>query len=183
MPVMKFCPNNHYYDSERYPTCPYCKGNSNIDITTPADIKPQTQEQPKKQFNTDSNKTVSVWSFDTGTISPVVGWLVCVEGEERGQDFRIHVENNYVGRDSDCDICLKDPHISRNHFTITYDPVSDTYIISMSGGKAIVRINGKPLTGSETLKKGDKIAVGKTVLVFIPLSAADINWEWDKCDV
>ena len=182
MPVMKFCPNNHYYDAERHASCPYCK---NSDVQSPTSAVPQNQSPEPKRVDTtkktrggSAGKTIG-FDSDNDT-SFVVGWLVCTEGADKGKDFRLHAENNYVGREFDNDVILSDEHISRKHFAITYDPIGDTYFASMSGGKAIVYVNGKPLTANAvTLQKGDKIKIAKTTLVFIPLESALVNWEWD----
>ena len=32
---------------------------------------------------------------------PVVEWLVCIDGPEKGRDYRIRSGNNYIGRSQD----------------------------------------------------------------------------------
>ena len=115
---------------------------------------------------------------ETSGYHRVVGWLVCTDGNDCGKDFRIHVDNNFVGRSDNCDIVIRDPYVSAQHFTITYDPLNDIYIASMSGGRAILYINGKPLTSDKILQKGDKLKVGQTELVFIPLESSYVKWDW-----
>src|SRR5580700_1534258 len=38
---------------------------------------------------------------------PVVGWLVCLEGPDRGKDYRLHNEKNYIGRAPVNDIVIE----------------------------------------------------------------------------
>ena len=182
MPKMKICPKGHYYDSAKYATCPYCPANDGSqkpDKTEPLD-EYKTRGNPAPGGN--DGKTKSIWDEDESgdnSVTPVVGWLVCTEGVDKCKDFRLHADNNFVGRGSQCDVRLSDEYVSKKHFTVTYDPFSDIHFASMSDGRAIVYINGIPLTSSMVaLKKGDKIKVAKTTLVFIPLDKDDVQWNW-----
>ena len=67
-------------------------------------------------------KTVGVFQR-RGGCEPVVGWLVCTEGGEKGRDFRLLAKINTIGRSERMDVCIKnDPAISReNHARIGYD--------------------------------------------------------------
>ena len=180
MPKMKVCPNGHYYDNNKYPTCPYCA----TPVIGGNDTKPvNPTEKSKKPQPKDDGKTKPLWETDTDveSVAPVIGWLVCTEGVDKGRDFRLHPDNNFVGRGSQCDVRLSDEYVSAKHFTVSYDPFSDIHFASMSDGRAIVYINGTPLTSSMVaLKKGDKIKVAKTTLVFIPLDKADVQWNWEQ---
>lgn len=44
------------------------------------------------------------------TFDPVVGWLVCIKGATKGTDYRIHSQNNYIGRSA------KDGHFHSRGF-------------------------------------------------------------------
>ena len=185
---MKLCPKNHYYDSERYSSCPYCDNNINENSSNNDD-----QQQYKNLGETESineswnirrnGKTESIWDNnknDKIQVPRVVGWLVCTSGNDYGRDFRLHVDNNFVGRDIECDICLNDSYVSRKHFTVTYDPLNDNYFATMSEGRGIVYVNKTPLMPNQILKQGDKIKVGKTELVFVPLKSSIVNWNWEQ---
>lgn len=51
---------------------------------------------------------------------PVVGWLVALSGNHKGEDFRIREGKNAIGKDLGCDICLQDDHVSYRHANINY---------------------------------------------------------------
>ena len=53
-----------------------------------------------------SNKTVAVFRQQHG-IDPVVGWLVCVNGPEKGNDYRLKAKINTIGRGEGNDVSLK----------------------------------------------------------------------------
>ena len=184
MPNMQLCANGHYFDSERYAECPYCKPagavstpQNQVNVTVPL----RNDKGPIGGAAPNMEKTVRMVVKETG-IDPVVGWLVCIKGTDKGKDFRLHSGNNFVGRDADRDVCIRgDSSVSGKHFSISYDQRHDRYFVSMGEGKELVYVNDEPLTASAlTLKKGDKIEVGATTLVFVPLDKEDVQWEWEK---
>ena len=130
-------------------------------------------------IDTSHRETTFIGTVQETRIPPVVGWLVCSDGEDKGMDFRLHADYNYVGRAEGQVICLTDSTVSREHFSVAYDRLNNRYFVSMGRGKAIVYVNGNPLGKSMTvLRKGDRISVGHTTLVFIPLEQQDLKWEW-----
>ena len=50
----------------------------------------------KESYEIDNDKTVAVHVFENG-IEPVVGWLVCVNGEEKGSNYRLIRGRNRIG--------------------------------------------------------------------------------------
>lgn len=130
----------------------------------------------------DDGRTVALIKDKMG-IDPVVGWLVCINGEEKGRDYRIHSDNNFIGRSERMDVCIRgDETISReNHAIISYDMIDKVYYFSPGDGRSIVRYNGKALFQTTELKSHDHIIIGKTELVFVPFCTEDFSWsEEDK---
>ena len=62
-------------------------------------------------------------------IDPVVGWIVCVEGQDKGRDYRIRTERNFIGRNDSNDIVIKgDDSISRErHAIISFNPRTNSF--------------------------------------------------------
>lgn len=110
--------------------------------------------------------------------NPVVGWLVCVDGPDRGTDYRIRGGNNYLGRDMSMDICiLNDMHVSgRNAAVIGYDDVERQFFFGPAGGHNAVRVNGKMVINAVTLSPYDELTVGTTRLMFVPLCGERFDW-------
>lgn len=109
---------------------------------------------------------------------PVTGWLVCIEGASKGQDYRIHAEYNYIGRSSKMDICIQgDPTISReNHAIIAYDTLEGAFYFAPSGGGSIVRVNGKAVLVSVELKAYDRLTIGQSSFLFVPFCGEQFKW-------
>lgn len=109
---------------------------------------------------------------------PVTGWLVCVDGPEKGRDYRLHEEYNYIGRSSHMDVSIpSDPTVSReNHAIIAYDTQERIFYFAPVSGASIVRHNGKAVLNSVELKNGDRIQIGKGTFLFVPLCGESFQW-------
>ena len=109
---------------------------------------------------------------------PVTGWLVCIEGASKGQDYRIHEEYNYIGRSSKMDICIQgDPTVSReNHAIIAYDTQEKIFYFAPAGGGSIVRVNKKAVLGNVELKAYDRLTIGQSTFLFIPFCGEQFEW-------
>lgn len=192
---MRKCDRGHYYDASMHPECPYCnKEGEDIGKTmafgaglttggTVGATQAMVSETTRPLFEAvssgvDDGRTVALIQTDIG-IDPVVGWLICVEGKERGRDYRIHTDNNYIGRSEKMDICLRgDETISReNQAVITYDALEKKYYLSPGDGRSIVRINNKAIFQTVPLEAYDRLVIGKTQLVFLPLCGEKFEWE------
>lgn len=108
---------------------------------------------------------------------PVVGWLVCAEGPNRGRDYAIHAGYNYIGRESG-DIQLQgDPQISRQHHAmIAYDSADHTYYFGPSGGRNLVRVNGKTVLNAMEVHNYDILTIGGGRYLFVALCGPHFGW-------
>ena len=182
----------HYYDASVHATCPYCQ-NANAGAAAPLDMgrtmplqqpQQQMQQQPQPNYNApvqqnpNDGRTVAIMKEKIG-VDPVVGWLVCTEGGDKGRDFRIHADNNFIGRSAKMDISIDgDETVSReNHAILSYDPKDNTFYFSPSEGRSIVRLNDKAIFATEKLAPYDTVEIGKTKLLFIPLCGDKFTWE------
>lgn len=193
---MRKCPRGHYYDASTNSSCPYCNQMGQVDRTVAAPSMGAAVSAPASgagrtvAFNQpaasvpvpapaaeDEGRTVAVIRKSQG-IDPVVGWLVCVSGRDRGQDYRIHTDNNYIGRGDGMDIRIKnDETISReNQAIISFDPIGKAFYCSPGTGRGIIHLNGQPVLQPVELHSRDRIVIGQTELMLIPL--CDETFEW-----
>ena len=109
---------------------------------------------------------------------PVVGWLVCVKGSNRGKDYRIHNGNNFIGRSMNMDIQIaNDDYVSNEYAAIIgYDDLEQKFFVAMGISSNLPRVNNITVTTEVYLKKYDKIKIGHTELIFIPLCGNDFDW-------
>lgn len=125
---------------------------------------------------------VAASSEESTTFDPVVGWLVCIEGATKGTDYRIHSQNNYIGRSARMDISIpEDSHISaENSAIIAYDNEDRVFYFGPSTGRNIVRVNGKPALNAAQLEAYDVLTIGTTKLLFVPLCGDRFDWNEKK---
>ena len=108
-----------------------------------------------------------------------VGWIVVTDGPGRGESFSLLSGMSQIGRGEDQAVQLDfgDNSISRsNHAAIVYDPESKEFLLGHGGKSNIVRLNDKPVISNESIKTGDLIKIGETVLRFVALCDKSFNW-------
>jgi hypothetical protein len=169
--TMVLCVNHHYYDKDVNIDCPFCSAGGNVGLTVPGEIP--AAPKPKS-----GDVTVVDLQEKIGA-DPVVGWLVCLEGAEKGTDYRIHSENNQIGRADHMDIVIREDNaVSRErHAVITYDMRDNRYYFAPGGGRGVVRLNGRAVLNTAELSAYDRIEIGNTKLLFIPLCGDRFKWE------
>lgn len=198
------CPNGHLYDDEKNNSCPYCSNGSinptiplGEDMAQPAggglpptmpldgDYVPPTPEvagglPPTMPLDPSGGPTIYVRENENG-IAEVMGWLVCVEGEKRGMDFKIHGEKNTIGRGSANDIKIDfDNAVSKGvNAIISYDMRNNKFFIflGIDGSKNNVYVNNSLLMVPVELKDYDIIEIGHTKLMFRSLCNELFSWE------
>jgi hypothetical protein len=108
----------------------------------------------------------------------VVGWLVCVDGPDRGRDYRLHSEKNFIGRSSNMDICIAgDDSISREkHATVSFEPKKKEFWLLPGEASGLVYINEEVVNTPTPLKPRDIIELGRTKVMFYPF--CDENFQW-----
>ena len=201
------CPNGHYYDSSRFGNnCPHCgmSGAASIgadQTTVPLNIpdapqpanavtEPLTVSQPV--VSQPANVTVPIVCDDDRTLpvtadmldgmaekpAPVVGWLVCTDGVNKGTDYRLHQGRNFIGRSPEMDVCiLGDNTVSRSsHAIVVYDPRSNVYLAQPGSSKELFYVNDKLVLNPVELKTMDLLNIGDTKLMFVPLCGEQFHW-------
>lgn len=174
------CANGHLYDSDQYAACPYCGGNMNrVEFSAAPDPGlGKTVGVPGGAPERDAGKTVAVFQKSFSR-EPVTGWLVCIEGAEKGKDYRIAAKNNSIGRADTADICIKgDQAISReNHARLSYDGKHNKFYLIPAESTNNIYINDEPVFVPTQINKGDVIELGESRFVFIPFCDEAFNWQ------
>jgi hypothetical protein len=166
--MAKFCNNGHQME-DSWTDCPYCvkTGYRSVGLAADDKTRPEMsvlvpQDKPENKPEFDGGKTVLLASIKR---PPVVGWLVVLNGAQKGEDFRLHEGKNGLGTARDCEVVLRDPAVSNKHASVSYkeskfmltdlDSTNGTFVNDSAEGVARIE-----------LKDNDIIRLGETTLKF-----------------
>lgn len=193
---MVTCNNGHYFDQEKNANCPYCANSSGVEVRTKQTVFQGAEEEKTALYRSsnDDEKTVYNPQASTSTVSndsimqkkdssgPILlaGWLAIISEDGRGMSYTLTFGMNTIGRSEDNHIGIQngDSSISREkHALIIYDYTNNIFFIKHGDGQFLSYLNGEVLLDTKQLKANDKIKVGSTELIFIPLCSEEFNWE------
>jgi hypothetical protein len=111
-------------------------------------------------------------------VDPVVGWLVCIAGADKGRDWRLHSERNFIGRSPSMDVSIAgDESISRDrHAILSFDPKRSEFWLQPGDATGLVYLHGEAIYLPHQLRERDTIEIGATTLVFLPFVSAGFQW-------
>ncbi len=146
------CPAGHFYDADRFDRCPRCP--KTPETETPEII---TALPPEK----------------------MAGWLVCIDGPEAGRDFRLYPGYNYIGCGKDADVRIEgDAAIRLPHTAVLgYDERMNLFSFGPCGGRSAVRVNDKMILDAAVLAPYDRLGVGGSTFLFVPLCGPQFRWD------
>ena len=106
-------------------------------------------------------------------------FMVCISGDNAGDSFTVAEGRNYIASGKDADIKLdKDSTVSAEcHAVVTYNPAENKFTLSAGTGRGITYLNGGQVDVSAELKADDRIKVGKSELLFIPVCSDKFKWD------
>jgi pSer/pThr/pTyr-binding forkhead associated (FHA) protein len=90
--------------------------------------------------------------------------LTVLEGLQKGKDFLLLGDKITFGREKDNTISYPDLAVSRHHFEIHHN--DGKYLLKDLGSGNGTLVNNKKVKGTQNLKTGDRILVGKSVFQF-----------------
>lgn len=158
------CMEGHMFNPEKYgDICPYCNNSASI--------------------VSDDSKCKNSSSPHTGeltVISPVIGWIVCIDGPSKGMDYRILAKKNYLGSAEGMDIQVSGDHdiVKRNHAVFLYDTSKRSTLLLQGDTRGLVYLNDEIVYKPMILSPYDIISIGKSKFLFVPLCGE--HFEWDE---
>ena len=100
----------------------------------------------------------------------MVGWLVCIEGEYKGESFKLKSGRNFIGRAANMDVVLSADHsVSRfKHASVIYEPRGRQFIVSTGESRELCYLNDEVVLSNMKMKAYDVLNLGNTSLMLIP---------------
>ena len=123
--------------------------------SVPATQRPSAPARPAGPSSAEATQYVTVPDFSAGEL---VGVLVGIEGELKGEIFKVKDGDNRIGRSQECDIHLLDAKVSREHAMIAYD--DGVLLILPLNDKNPTVLNDEFIDEGDQLSDGDKLRFG-----------------------
>ncbi len=163
--MSKFCANGHQLE-DSWEVCPYCQKTGYAVATVPI-AKTRMEGSAAAPV---SSEAATVAGLKTVMIAekrkpPVVGWLVAMNGDQKGEDFRIREGQNVLGSGADADILLKDGAASARHASIRYKD-GKFFLTDLDSTNGTHLNDGEQPIAREALKDNDVIRIGDLELKF-----------------
>ena len=156
------CANKHLYNRDKNgDTCPICglvDRKSKENNMTPEEIEAMLKV-PEDEY--------------------ICGWLVCIEGVNKGRSYPIHPGKNFVGSSAEMDIQIQgdDKVDGYRHAILAYD--EETHQITLLPGESegLVYLENVALYTPKILETNARIGLGDSNFMFIPFCGDSYQWE------
>ncbi|NBH71184.1 hypothetical protein D3Z51_03885 [Clostridiaceae bacterium] len=148
---------------------------------------PKAQEAVPQMAEDDDDRTIALPKTPViqGVGAPVAekkqagfiaGWLVCVNGPERGCDYRLYKGFNRLGSGERADILVGDPGLAEVALAVVYDDKSNAFFaVEQPGGRAL--LNGGELQGAVRISSGDLVKAGESEFEFVAFCREGRVWD------
>jgi hypothetical protein len=165
--MSKFCANGHQLE-DSWQICPYCQ-KTGYAVAAAADAKTR-MEAPAAAPARGASEAATVAGFKTVVIPDkrkpsVVGWLVALSGEQKGEDFQLREGQNILGTSPEADILIKDDTACSRHASIRYKD-GKFFLIDLDSEKGTYLNDNEQSIAREDLKDNDVIRIGDLTLKF-----------------
>lgn len=125
----------------------------------------------------DDMKTVGYYSTGKAT-EPPVGYLICTKGDDFGTGFLLKSGNNSIGRSASMDVVVMDMKVSREKQAfVMYEPHKREFYVKPGEGSGLCYFNGDVVLGPMKMNAYDKLGVGDTELMLIPVCTQEFTWD------
>lgn len=169
------CPRNqHLYDPSQG-HCPACASEDLELSKTRAFYEPT----PTRQAPVDDAGGQTTGYYGDLEVTPVVGWVACIAGPDKGRDWRLVAGSNFIGRSPSMTVVLVgDTKVSRErHAIIRFEPVHQVFSLLPGAAHGLVYLNDNDVMVPMPLAAHDRIVLGASTLMFVPLAGERFRWD------
>jgi hypothetical protein len=200
----KRCDNGHFID-ETWDICPYCpqdQAGPELPVVRPRAVDPAPAPRsvsiPAPPPAADSSgvrvhrptssaqaaavqippmeRTVAAAQLNAAK-RYVVGWLVGLSGESRGESFPVRMGRNVIGRDRRSDIVIHDDQASSHHADLVFRPEEKRFILMDHNSTNGTYVNEAEIEPRRDLAPKDIVRIGAQRFLFTPLCHDGFHWD------
>jgi len=163
--MAKFCANGHQME-DSWAVCPYCQRTGFQSPGLAPNVKTRVEgEAPRESAQPAPSAGRKTVVLTDKRKPPVVGWFVALNGEQKGEDFRIRDGQNIIGSAPDAEIVLHDSGITGKHASLRYKDQKFFLTDLDSTNGTYLNDRSDPIA-KEELKDNDVIRIGEVSLKF-----------------
>lgn len=157
-------------------------GGAATHIAMPTPIAPPASAAPSRDIETGHTRILGYETvgYENVRADPVVGWLVVLDGPGKGNFRPIFKGSNTIGRSGSQRVPIDfgdDAISSEKQAFLTYDERKRSYqLVPNLERPNLVYHNDAALTSNVDLKPHDKVMLGRTTLLFVPLCGPEFDW-------
>ncbi len=159
------CPEGHPQE-ESWEQCPFCAAERAAGATGPSESGVRDLSDPAPSGDPGRGAVVVKRKASAGR--PLAGWVVALNGEQEGTDFRLKTGRNILGKGAKCDIVLRDAYVSERHAVLECPATEGAYVLEDLGSRHGTYLEDEPIeqgTGRR-IPDGSRIRLGHTELFF-----------------
>ncbi len=163
------CPGCGAEVDPSWPSCPYCQTSLAGGAAAPAaggppvpntGVGPGPGGGEAPVMISQGNRTMAIDLDALGAPQkPVRGWLVVVEGQQKGTDYRLYEGSNRIGAGADNDIVVTDDYLSTHHCSIRIE--DNIYEFIDNGSTNGSYVNDRRISKEEVIDN-DRLRLGRT---------------------
>jgi two-component system cell cycle response regulator len=121
--------------------------------------------------------------LDTAKALLLQGYLTVIRGADHDLGTYVVIDTNVsIGRGRDVDLRLQDDGVSRHHVRIDRNE-DGSYVLSDLGSMNGTYVGGEAVDATRTLRDGDKIFVGDSVLRFALADDIDLGYQTEVAQI
>jgi hypothetical protein len=157
-------------------------GGAATHLATPTPIAPPPSASLRDAPDSGHTRILGYESvgYENVRADPVVGWLVVLDGPGKGNFRPVFKGSNTIGRSGSQRVPIDfgdDAISSEKQAFLTYDERKRSYqLVPNLERPNLVYHNDAALTSNVDLKHHDKVMLGRTTLLFVPLCGPDFDW-------
>jgi hypothetical protein len=157
-------------------------GGAATHLATPTPVAPPPAAALRDAVETGHTRILGYETvgYESTRADPVVGWLVVLDGPGKGNFRPVFEGSNTIGRSGSQRVPIDfgdDAISSEKQAFLTYDERKRSYqLVPNLERPNLVYHNDAALTSNVDLKHHDKVMLGRTTLLFVPLCGPDFDW-------
>lgn len=135
-------------------------------------VSGQSEEEIEEEINEEMDEELTTEEIEEEkdrNHNMVVGWLIGMDGVNKGQSYTVRMGRNFIGRSKNSDMCILDnPKITyEKHAIMTYDVRTDKLFIQPGETRELMYLNEELMLNAALVKHEDIIEMADEKFLYV----------------